>query len=236
MTKLKLAAGVLLLAVLAGCLGGGPTPTNSDLAENATYDWDTDADVTVVVAGEEYQTVADVEGTEKVRLARTSGFGGRNPLFISAVKFRYSNGTVVGADAVDVKSHDQRTVVTLPADNGTFAYTATAGSRSATVPLDFEGSHEVVLPSAMRVWFPLFGSVDPGGYDKTVEDNRVHLEWDSLENATIDVEYYLVRDLYLFGGIIGLLVLVGIGGVVYQRHRIRRLEKEREQAGLDVER
>lgn len=236
MTKLKLAAGVLLLAVLAGCLGGGPTPSESDLAENATYDWDTDADVTVVVEGEEYRTVADVEETEKVRLARTSGFGGRNPLFISAVKFRYPNGTVVGSDAIDVKSHDQRTVVTLPAENGTFAYTANAGTRSATIPLDFEGSHEVVLPQAMRVWFPLFGSVDPGGYDKTVEDNRVHLEWDSLENATIDVEFYLVRDLYLFGGTIGVLTLAALGGVAYYRLRIQRLEEEREQAGLDLER
>ncbi|MFB6270128.1 MAG: DUF5803 family protein, partial [Halobacterium sp.] len=124
MTKLKLAAGVLLLAVLAGCLGGGPTPSDSDLAKNATYEWDTDADVTVTVDGEKYRTVAAVNGTEKVRLARSSGFGGRNPLFVSAVKFRYPNGTVVGAEQIGVKSKNQRTVVTLPAENGTFAYTA----------------------------------------------------------------------------------------------------------------
>jgi hypothetical protein len=236
MTKLKLAAGLVLLAVLAGCLGGGPTPSDENLAKNATYDWDTDADVTVTVEGEKYQTVADVEATEKVRLARSSGFGGRNPLFISAVKFRYPNGTVVGADAIGVKSHNQRTVVTLPAENGTVAYTANAGTRSATIPLDFAGSHEVVLPRGMRVSFPLFGSVDPGGYDKTVDDNRVHLRWDSLENATIDVEYYLVRDLYLFGGIIAVLFVGALGGVAYYRLRIRRLEEEREQAGLDLER
>ncbi|MXR20625.1 DUF5803 family protein [Halobacterium bonnevillei] len=235
MTKLKLAVAVVLLAVTAGCLGGGPTPSDDDLQEDATYDWDTDADVTVVVEGEEYKTVATVEDTGKVRLARSSGFGGRNPLFISAVQFRYPNGTVVGADAIDVSSKDQRTVVELPADNGTLAYTSNAGSRSATIPLDFEGSHEVVLPAAMRVSFPLFGSVDPGGYEKTVEDNRVHLRWDSLSNATIEVDFYLERDLYLFGGIIGVLAVAALAGVAYYRLRIRRLEQEREQAGLDVE-
>lgn len=235
MRKLKVAVAVAVLAVTAGCLGGGPTPSNQDLQEDADYDWDTDANVTVVVDGETYRTVADVTETEKIRLAQTSGFGGRNPLFISAVQFRYPNGTVVGADEIDVSSHNQRTVVELPAENGTFAYTANAGSRSATIPLDFEGSHEVVLPAGMRVSFPLFGNVDPGGYEKTVEDNRVHLRWDSLSSATIDVEYYLERDLMLFGGIIAVLTALAIGGVVYYRLRIRRLEREREQAGLDYE-
>ncbi|WP_336036897.1 DUF5803 family protein [Halobacterium yunchengense] len=233
MRKLRLAVAVVALALLAGCLGGGPTPSDQQLAKNATYDWDTDADVTVVVEGGKYQTVADVNGTQKFRFAQSSGFGGRNPLFISAVQFRYPNGTVVGADRIDVASRDQRTVVELPADEGTFAYTANAGSRSATIPLDFEGSHEVVLPGGMRVSFPLFGSVSPGGYEKTVEDNHVHLYWDSLSSATISVSYYLERDLLLFGGVVAVLSAAAIGGVVYYRLRIRRLQRERERSGLE---
>lgn len=239
MSRRKLAVGVLLLAVLAGCagtgLGGTPAPSDEQLEENATYDWDRDADVTVNVTGEQYQTVADVNGTDRVRLASTSGFGGRNPLPISAVQFRYENGTVAGADAIDVSTQNQRTVVDLPAENGTFAYTAPAGSRSVNAPLDFEGSHEVVLPPGMRVSFPVFGDVSPGGYEKSVEDNRVHLRWDSLSGATVSAEYYLQRDLQIFGAVLGVLGVLTVGGVVYYRLRIRRLEREREQAGLDYE-
>jgi hypothetical protein len=237
MTKLQVAVGVLLLAVLAGCagFGGGAAPSQSALERNATYDWTNDADVTVNVTGGEYKTVAAVNGTETVRLAATSGFGGRNPLYISAVQFRYPNGTVVGADAIDVSARDQRTVVAFPASNGTFAYTGNAGSRSVTAPLAFEGSHEVVLPPGMRVSFPVFGDVQPGGYQRSVEDNRVHLRWESLSDATVSVEYYLPQDLLLFGGVIAVLAVAAVGGVVYYRLRIRRLERQREEAGLDFE-
>ncbi|WP_197425559.1 DUF5803 family protein, partial [Halobacterium sp. CBA1126] len=176
-----------------------------------------------------------VNGSERVRLAATSGFGGRNPVPISAVQFRYENGTVVGADAIDVSTRDQRTVIDLPAADGTFAYTGAASSRSVTAPLDFEGSHEVVLPPGMRVSFPLFGDVSPGGYEKSVEDDRVHLRWDSLSSATVSVEYYFERDLLIFGGVVGVLAVVAVGGVVYYRLRIRRLERERERSGLDYE-
>jgi hypothetical protein len=240
MSRLKVALGVLALVALAGCagtgLGGSPAPSDEQLAENATYDWSHDADVTLNVTGGEYKTVADVNGSERVRLASTSGFAARNPVSISAVQFRYENGTVVGADAIDVSTRDQRTVVDLPAANGTFAYTGSAGTRSVNAPLDFEGSHEVVLPPGMRVSFPVFGDVSPGGYEQSVEDNRVHLQWSSLSSATVSVDYYLVRDLYIFGGLLGALSLVAVGGVVYYRLRIRRLEREREEAGLDYER
>ena len=239
MSRVRVALGLLALVALAGCagtgLGGSPAPSDEQLAENATYDWDRDADVTLNVTSEQYKTVADVNGSERVRLASTSGFGGRNPLPISAVQFRYENGTVVGADAIDVSTRDQRTVIDLPAANGMFAYTGSAGARSVNAPLDFEGSHEVVLPPGMRVSFPIFGDVSPGGYEKSVEDNRVHLRWASLSSATISAEYYLEQDLYIFGGIVGVLGVVVVGGVVYYRLRIRRLEREREQSGLDYE-
>jgi hypothetical protein len=237
MSRAKVALGVLALVALAGCagLGGSPAPSNEQLAENATYEWTSDADVTLNVTGGQYKTVADVNGSERVRLASTSGFGGRNPLPISAVQFRYENGTVVGADTIDVSTRDQRTVIDLPAANGTFAYTGSAGARSMNAPLDFEGSHEVVLPPGMRVSFPIFGDVSPGDYEKSIEDDRVHLRWDSLDSATVSAQYYLQQDLYVFGGVVGVLGVVAVIGVVYYRLRIRRLEREREQSGLDYE-
>jgi len=236
MRKLWVAVAVAALAVTAGCLGGGGGPTDQQLAENATYDWDRETDVRVNVTGGQYAVVADVDNQSDVRLASSDGFGGRSPLPISAVQFRYPNGTTVDAEAIDVSTADSRTVVTFPADNGTFAYTASAGGRQVTVPVGFEGSHELVLPAGMRVSFPVFGVVEPPGYEKTVEDDRVHVRWDAVDGDTIDAKYYLERDLFLFGGTAGVLALVAGLGVVYYRLRIRRLEDEREDAGLDLER
>jgi hypothetical protein len=235
MTKRKVALGLLVLLVTSGCLGGTPAPSEEDLAKDADYDWDTDATVTIDVRGGEYHTVANVSDQESVHLATSSGFGGRSPLYISAIRFRYANGTVVGPDAMSVYTSDSRTVVEFPTDNGTFAYTATAGSRSVTIPVGFEGSHEVVLPEGMRVSFPVFGVVEPAGYEKTVEDNRVHLNWESMNSDRITLKYYLKQDLLIFGSIVGLLAAVALGGVVYFRKRIRRLEAERAEQGLDVE-
>jgi hypothetical protein len=236
MRKLWVAVAVVALAVTAGCMGGGGGPTDEALAENATYDWDTETDVRVNVTGAEDAVVAAVENRSDVRLARSDGFGGRNPLPISAVQFRYPNGTRITAEDIDVSTGDARTVVTFPADNGTFAYTSAAGSRQVTVPLGFEGSHELVLPEGMRVSFPVFGYVEPGGYEKTTADDRVHVRWEELNGGTIEASYYLERDLLLFGGTAGVLAVLAGLGVVYYRLRIRRLEDEREQAGLDLER
>lgn len=236
MRKLWVAIAVVALAVTAGCTGAGGGPTDEQLAQNATYDWDRATDVRVTVTGGEYSVVAAVDNQSSVRLARSDGFGGRNPLPISAVKFRYPNGTTVDAEDIDVSTANSRTVVTFPADNGTFAYTSPAGGRQVTVPVGFEGSHELVLPAGMRVSFPVFGVVEPPGFQESVEDDRVHVRWESLDGGTINAKYYLERDIYLFGGTAGVLAVVAALGVVYYRLRIRRLEDEREEAGLDVER
>ena len=188
------------------------------------------------VSGGQYSVVAAVDNQSDVRLASSDGFGGRNPLPISAVQFRYPNGTTVDAEHIDVSTADSRTVVTFPQANGTFAYTASAGGRQVTVPVGFEGSHELVLPAGMRVDVPVFGVVEPAGFEKTVENDRVHVRWDSTNSDTISAEYYLQRDLYLFGGTTGVLAVAAALGVVYYRLRIRRLEDEREDAGLDLER
>lgn len=236
MRKVWVALAVVALAVSAGCLGaGGGGPSDEQLAENATYDWNRTTDVRVNVTGGEYALVADVDNKSQVRLARSSGFGGRNPVSISAVQFRYPNGTVVDSEDIDVSTQDSRTVVTFPQANGTFAYTSQAGSRQVTVQVGFEGSHELVLPAGMRVSFPVLGYVEPGGFEKSVEDNRVHARWESVDARSIDAQYYLDRDLLLFGGAAAVLGLLAVLGVVYYRLRIRRLENEREDAGLDLE-
>lgn len=222
-----------LLVVLAGCTGG--SVDQAALQKNATYEWNTSAAVTVNATGSQYHMVYTVDNRSEIHLSMQDQFGGVTPIPISAVKFRYPNGTVVGADALTVTEQNKETVVQFPAKNGTFAFTASAGSRSLTVPVLTNRSHEVILPPGMRVSLPVVGGVSPGGYRRSVEGNRVHLRWSSVSGDAIRIDYYLERDVLLFGGLIAALVVVAAIGVAYYRSLIGRLEDQRERAGLDVD-
>lgn len=235
MRRQLVALAVVALAVTAGCTGA-TGPSQEQLARDVDYEWTHETAVAVNVTGTEYRTVASVDGERSVTLAYSGGLGGRSAVSVSAVKFRYPNGTVVGADAISVERSGDSTVVELPADNGTFAYTASTGSGSVSVPVVFDGSHEVVLPPGTRVALPVFGSVSPGGYEKTVVDERVHLTWSSTPEGNLSVQYYLQQDLHVFAAIVAVLFVVALGGVVYFRLQIRSLESDREEVDLDVER
>jgi predicted small lipoprotein YifL len=224
------------LAALAGCAGFGGGLDEERLAQNASYDWDTTADVTVTVEGDEYQAVYEVEDGTEVEAFRRETLGGRTPVEVAAVQFRYPNGTVVNASAIEVEEADSRVVIRPPAEKGKLAYSAPADAGWFGLPVTVAGSYEVVLPPGRRVGNPVFGDVSPGDYEVSTDDqDRVHLRWSSLEDGSIAVRSYLQRDLYLFGGLLALLALVSVGGVVYYRIQIRRLERRREEAGLDVD-
>jgi uncharacterized protein HemX len=49
------------------------------------------------------------------------------------------------------------------------------------------------------------------------------------------VRYYLQRDLYLFGGLLALMLVVGAGGAGYYYLQIRETVRRREEVGLDVD-
>lgn len=225
--------GLLVMVVLAGCTGS--VVREADLQKQATYDWNTSAAVTVTVSGSQYQTVYTLDNESEVALSIHDELSGTQPIPISAVKFRYTNGTVVNASALTVEEKDRQTVVTFPAREGQFAYTAETGSRNLLVPALTNRSHEVVLPPGMRIGFPIFGGATPGGYETTITDDRVHIRWSSVSTDRISVDYYAERDLYIFAGVVALLLLVAGGGALYYRSVIRRLEAQREAAGLDVE-
>lgn len=228
--------GLAALAALAGCTGFGGGVDEQRLAADASYDWDTTADVTVTVEGGEYRAVYDVENGTTVEAFRREALGGRTPVDVAAVQFRYPNGTVVNASAIDVEQADSRVVVRPPADEGQLAYSAPADGSRFGLPVTVSGSYEVVLPPGRHVSNPVFGDVSPGGYDLSTDDrNRVHLRWDRLEEGSIAVRSYLQRDLYLFAALLGALVVVSLGGLAYFRLQIRRLERRREEAGLDVD-
>lgn len=224
---------LLGLVVLAGCTGGAVN--QADLQKNATYDWNTSAAVTVNASTSQYQAVYELDNDSSVRLSLHDDFSGTQPLSIAAVKFRYPNGTVVGADALDVSEQDRETVVSFPAREGAFAYTADSGPRNLLVPVVTNRSHEVSLPPGMRVSLPIVGGVTPGGYETSISGDRVVLRWESVERGPISIDYYYERDLLLFGGLVLLLVLVAGGGAAYYYSIISRLENRRAAAGLDVE-
>lgn len=233
--KARIALALVLLAVLAGCAGFSDGVNQERLAQDASYDWNHSANATYDVQPAEYQAVIDVNNTSEVELWRHGDLGGEEPLQAAAIKFRYPNGTVVGADAFDVERTDSALVVGFPATNGTFAYTAESGSRSVFVPVVGTGSHEVVLPPGMRTSFPVFGDVEPANYQQTRQGERVHVTWESAPENPIYVQYYLERDLYIFGGVVALMAALGVFGIVYFRFQIRRLERRRQDAGLDLE-
>lgn len=225
--------GLFALLVLAGCTGG--VVSDQALNESATYQWNTTATVTATVSGGSYQAVYRLDNTSDVELFHRGDLGDEQPLPIRAIKYRYPNGTVVNASSMDVQETDRRTIVSFPQPNGQFAYTTGAQTGDVFVPAQTNGSYEVVLPPDARVAVPIISAVEPGGYDETIRDNQVHLRWQAPSDDAINVSYYFQRDLYLFGGLIGILAVIAIAGVVYFRHKIGSLAADREADELDVE-
>ncbi|MFB6132614.1 MAG: DUF5803 family protein [Halanaeroarchaeum sp.] len=225
--------GLGTLVLLAGC--GGTAVNERALNESASYDWNTSTAVAVTVNGTEYRAVYTLQNRSEMKLSLHDELLGRQPVPISAVQFRYPNDTVVDATAIVVERHPDFTVVRFPANEGQFAYTAPASDRSVTVPVTTNRSHEVVLPPHMRISLPVFGGATPGGFERSIRNDRVHLTWPSVESEQITVDYYRKRDLVLFGAVLGALSLVGVLGGVYYRRQIHRLEDERSAYDLGIE-
>lgn len=221
------------LVLLAGC--GGTGVDDAALNESAEYDWNSSAAVTITVEGSEYRSVITLDNDSEVALSMHDELLGRQPIPISAAKFRYENGTVVNASALEVEERNKRTIVTYPASEGQFAYTARSGSRTLSAPVVTNRTHTVILPPGMRIAMPVFGGADPGGFETDVQEDQLHITWESIDADRIMVDYYRERDLVLFGAVLGLTMLAAVAGVLYYRRKIRELEAARAAAGLDVE-
>jgi hypothetical protein len=240
MTWLRLAllcACCCLLVGLAGCGGLGSSVDEERLAQNQSYDWDTNATVTYNVTGDRYHAVVNVTGEEPIPVYRHSEVEGRQPVPIAALKFRYPNGTVVGADAVGVVEKSERLLLDPPAQRGQIAYSAPNPGKRFGASAGVSGSYEVILPRQIRVRAFLFGSVSPGGYERTLdaETGRVHLRWAELSETSIQVNYYLARDFDIFVALVAVGAAVAVIGVLYYRRQLHRLRVRREEMGIDVE-
>jgi hypothetical protein len=225
------AAALVLLLVTAGCSAlspGGGEVDRQALAANETYRWDTSADVTINVTGGAYHAVYRVDGRREIALSEFQRLSDTRPLDVEAVQFRYPNGTVVGASAMTVERNDSATVVTLPAEEGRFAYRVPKRGKEVHMATAVSGSYEVILPPNTDVKYPLIGRVMPGGYETATTDGRVHVRWDDVTDDRLVVRYYLVRDLWIFGGMILVGAVAAVVGLSYFWMQLRGIRERRQ--------
>ena len=204
MSRRRLALVVTIAVVAtAGCIGpfGESAIPDAQLGESADYDWNVSANATYTIttngtyravyrlppaeatATDEDVTGADTTGeTRTLQLHRRDGLGQRRPLDISALRYRYPNGTVENGTALEANQGNQRTTVTLPAGDGTVAYTARSPPKRFETAIHVEGSHDVILPPDRRVGNPIFGHVSPPTDNRSWRsgDRRV-LHWETVE-------------------------------------------------------
>ena len=241
--RLWLAVGVLaVLIVSGGCLDY--VPGFNEIEEDALdeepaapYDWETDRNVTLTLdSGSQFRGVYNVSADQRLRLYQPTSIGQEGPLDISAVRFRYENGTVINGtelrDRGEIEQTPDEVDVTVPAD-GQLAFTAGAIPRRLTLPVYVEGTHEVVLPEGSRMDFFLFSNTVPSGATTERVDNRVRVTWENVDSNSILVQYYQNNDLTIFGAVLGVLSAIAVGGLYYYRRQIDRLHATRVEMGLN---
>lgn len=225
--------GFAVLLVLSGCLGGATS--ESGLDQDAAYDWDTDADVTIDLSEDSYTAVMEIEEIDELRIYQSTRYGTEHPVGVQAVQFRYPDGTIVNASEIGVRETRNSVYLEPPAENGTIAYTASKQSNEFTSPTLVDGSWEIIIPEGHRVDNLVLGTVRPGGYDSEMVDDRVHVTWEELSGDRIRIQHYLARNLYLFAGLVLAASLAGAVGIGYVYREIRKLRAERAELGLDVD-
>ena len=207
------------------------------------------------------RTTGNLERPYSMELYRRDALGTDQPLDPSALQFRYENGTRLrfesgeegSADLVMIRANGsrvdvpeeklvvnktrRRTQVFLPTnETGQLAFTAPKNGKQVATPTFVRGSYEMVLPRGTSVGLPVLAQVQPGESRTETVDGRVHVYWENVDRApSVVVRYYLDRDITLFGGLVALLLVLGLGGGAYYYRQIRETVRKREEVGLDVE-
>jgi len=213
-------------------------PDQAALNENATYEWDTDRNVSIVINRSSYKGVYDASNTSTLELYERDELGTENNLQISALRYRYENGTIIDSNssALSVEQTRERTILGLPNDSsGQVAFTSERHGKQFTTPVFVDGSTAVRLPANARVGVPLLSQVSPGNYETSVdEDGYMTVVWDDVSSQSLRVRWYLQRDLLLFTGVAVVAIVVGSGGALYYR-QILQLKRRREESAIDVD-
>lgn len=232
---------VALLIGLAGCAAifGGISDEELDREQDYEDLKDREADVAVdigesgIITDGQFRAVYDLNGTEELTLYRST-FYTDHALDIHSVRYWYPNGTEVTGSDLYVDQGRSSTEVRVPDGNGTLAFTASAGSHTFQLPAYVDGSYEVTTPPGYRTSNFLFGNVNPGGYERELVDDQERLTWDHVD-STISLRYYNERNIPLFLGLVGIVLLVGGAGIGYYYREVNRLQEQREEMGLDVD-
>lgn len=235
--RLLAVGGLLVLVGLAGCFGPAEIP-DEQLAGNVSYDWDTDAAAAYSLSRSSYTAVYELTNRSTLAVHDRDPLGVEAPVDISALRFRYPNGTVVNAthDNLSAQLQQRRTIITLPNRSGQVAYTAARSGKQFSTPVVVEGRQTITLRPGARVGIPLLSQVRPGNVTTRVgEDNRMTIAWHNQTSGSLSVQFYLQRDVLLFSLLLLVTLTAGIGGSVYYLRQIRQLEAEREEIGLDVD-
>jgi hypothetical protein len=258
MSRRVLAAVALCLLVFSsGCLGffQGPQDVNDEQLrqeppEGYQYDWGSDRTAHIqLTENANFLTVYEVPGNRsQITLYRNDGFGGTNAIDVRAVRLRYPDGTTIRGDEFgehggSIERTRDEVIVTLPndVDNDTtaqLAFTSSSSPKRFSLPAyDWVAgsSYAVVLPPNRSIELPVFGTVRPGGYEVSERNGRTHIAWSDVQSRSLSVQYYLERDIYVFGAIAGALTLVAAAGLAYYRRQIEELRERREEVGVDVE-
>jgi hypothetical protein len=228
------------LLTLSGCSSIlGPDPVDRGaLLQNETYEWETDVNASITITGAEYEAVYNVTNSSKFVVYSRDSLGREGPLAISALKFRYQNGTVVNASSplLNATNQQKQTVIFLPAKNGKIAFSAAAPGKRFSTQTFVPGDYNVTIPKNMRVEYIPLARVSPSADEITrTETGRVRIHWKNVESNAVIVRYYLARDIYIFAAGAAVLVLVALAGTLYYLRQIRELERRRREAGPDVD-
>jgi hypothetical protein len=258
--RLLAALALVVLLGLAGCstIFGSDAADRAALSEDATYEFDTDRDAYIEINSDNYTAVYNVSARKgddedpTIQLYTTDALSVEQPLELRALKFRhpngtvdrfvdgnatrvYENGTTEEIDALRVETSRKRTTVHLPADEGKLAFTTPKDGKEVTIRTVVSGSYEVVLPPDTDASLPLLSQVGPSNDGRQVEGDRVHLTWEELDSDVLVVRWYLDRDVWLFGGLATVALVVGVVGGVYYYLQIREARRRREEEGIDVD-
>lgn len=247
--KRRAVLGLLVLIALSGCTslltGGSISDERLDRTPpEGEYDWNASADAQITLyANTTFAGVYNATGSE-IELFRRDGFGGRNPLSVESVRYRYPNGTVINgttlAERGDVDRSRESVTIQFPQGDvagDEVAFTGESSPKRFAVPAFVEGDYEIVLPPGRRIGLPVFGRVAPPASTISEPDaaDRVHVRIEDVESDGVVAQFYLPRDLRILTAVLLIAGVVAGGGVFYYVRQIRQLQAEREEMGLDVD-
>jgi hypothetical protein len=233
--------GLVALLALSGCtaLFGPQESDPARLNQNASYEWETPEDATLVVDRSSYTAVYDVRNNSTFEVYTRDGLGREQSVPIRALRFRYDNGTVISAanSSMSATEGGRRTEIQFPGNvTGEVAFTAPRlGKTFATPTLVDGGSYAITLPPDARVGIPLLSQVSPGSDARSVENDRQTIRWEEVTTRGLSVRYYLQRDLLIFGGLTIVAIIVGTGGALYYYRQLQEVKRRRKEAGIDLE-